>query len=120
MDILHGVGKETVQRLIRKRRAGRFRAIRPRHHFHLAQHHIRVVEEIAVHGDTVIVRPQLHPFRLDVHHAVTLLQEQNVRYHLRTRCRLEGVVGQADRAQQLRPLGNVLPHVAGALVHGIA
>ena len=107
VDILHGVGKETVQRLVGERRTGGFRAIRSRYHFHLAQHHIRVVEEIAVHGDTVVVRPQLHPLWLNVHHAVTLLQEQNVRYHLRTRCRLEGIVGQADRAQQLRPLRDV-------------
>ena len=78
VDILHGVGKQAVQRLIRKRRAGGLRAIRPRHHFHLTQHHIRMVEEIAVHGDTVIVRPQLHPHWLNVHHAVTLLQEQDV------------------------------------------
>ena len=120
VDILHSVGKETVQRLIRKGYTGRLRAIRSRYHFHLAQHHIRMVEEIAVHGDTVVVRPQLHPLWLNVHHAVTLLQEQNIRYHLRTRCRLEGIVGQADRAQQLRPLGDILPHVAGALVHGVA
>ena len=120
VDILHGVGKEAVQRLIRKGYTGGLRAIRSRYHFHLAQHHIRVVEEIAVHGDTVVVRPQLHPLWLNVHHAVTLLQEQNVRYHLRTRCRLEGIVGQADRAQQLRPLRDVLPHIAGALIHGVA
>ena len=154
MDILHGVSKETIQRLLRKRHTGGLRAIRSRHHFHLPQHHIRVVDEIKVHGDTVIVRPQLHPLCCVVtdfisfasglcrklihfvvppfptkssiwwepcrHHAVTLLQEQDVRYHLRTRCRLEGVVGQADRAQQLRPLGDILPHVAGALVHGVA
>ena len=120
MDILHGVGKQAVQRLIRKRRAGGLRAIRPRHHFHLTQHHIRMVEEIAVQGDAVVIRPQLHPLWLDVHHAVALLQEQDVRYHLRTRCRLEGIVGQTDRAQQLRPLRDVLPHVAGAFVHGIA
>ena len=120
VDILHGVGKEAVQRLLRKRHTGWLRAIRSRYHFHLAQHHIRVVEEIAVHGDTVVVRPQLHPLWLNVHHAVTLLQEQNVRYHLRTRCRLEGIVGQADRAQQLRPLRDVLPHIAGALIHGVA
>ena len=120
VDILHGVGKESVQRLIRKGYTGWLRAIWSRYHFHLAQHHIRVVEEIAVHGDTVVVRPQLHPLWLNVHHAVTFLQEQNIRYHLRTRCRLEGIVGQTNRAQQLRPLGNVLPHVAAALVHGVA
>ena len=120
MDILHGVGKEAVQRLLRKRHTGGLRAIRSRYHFHLAQHHIRVVDEIAVHGDTVVIRPQLHPLWLNVHHAVTFLQEQDVRYHLRTRCRLEGIVGQTNRAQQLRPLGNILPHVAGALVHGVA
>ena len=120
VDILHGVDKETVQRLIRKGYTGGLRAIRSRYHFHLAQHHIRVVEEIAVHGNTVVVRPQLHPIRFNVHHAVTLLQKQNVRYHLRTRCRLEGVVGQADRAQQLRTVGDVLSHVRGAFVHGVA
>ena len=120
VDILHGVGKEAVQRLLRKRHTGGLRAIRSRYHFHLAQHHIRVVDEITVHGDTVVIRPQLHPVWLNVHHAVTFLQEQDVRYHLRTRCRLEGIVGQTDRAQQLRPLGNVLPHVRGAFVHGVA
>ena len=120
VDILHGVGKEAVQRLIRKRHTGGLRAIRSRYHFHLTQHHIRVVEEIAVHGDTVVVRPQLHPLWLNVHHPVPLLQKQNVRHHLCARCRLEGIVGQADRAQQLRPLGDILPHAAGALVHGVA
>ena len=120
VDILHGVGKEAVQRLLRKRRTGGLRAIRSRYHFHLAQHHILVVDEITVHGDTVVIRPQLHPVWLNVHHAVTLLQEQDVRYHFRTRCRLEGIVGQTNRAQQLRPLGNVLPHVRGAFVHGVA
>ena len=120
VDILHSVGKQTVQRLIRKRRTGGLRAIRPRHHLHLAQHHIRMVEEVAIHLNAIIICPQLHPIRFNVHHAVTFLQEQNVRYHLRTRCRLEGVIGQADRTQQLRTLGNVLPHVAGAFVHGIA
>ena len=120
VDILHSVGKETVQRLIRKGYTGGLRAIRSRYHFHLAQHHIRVVDEIAVHGDTVVIRPQLHPLWLNVHHAVTFLQEQNIRYHLRTRCRLEGIVGQTNRAQQLRPLGDIFPHAAGALVHGVA
>ena len=120
VDILHSVGKETVQRLIRKGYTGRLWAIRPRYHFHLAQHHIRVVDEITVHGDTVVIRPQLPPVWLNVHHAVTFLQEQNIRYHFRTCCRLEGIVGQADRAQQLRPLGDIFPHAAGALVHGVA
>ena len=120
VDILHGVGKETVQRLVGERRAGGLRAIRSRYHFHLAQHHIRVVEEIAIHLNAIIVCPQLHPLRFNVHHTVTLLQEQNIRHHLCPRCRLEGIVGQADRAQQFRTLGNVLPHVRGALVHGIA
>ena len=120
VDILHGVDKEAVQRLLRKRHTGGLRAIRSRYHFHLAQHHIRVVDEITVHGDTVVIRPQLHPIWLNVHHAVTFLQEQDVRYHLRTRCRLEGIVGQTNRAQQLRPLGNVLPHIAGALIHSVA
>lgn len=30
----------------------------------------------------------------------------------------EGIVGQTDCAKQLRPLGDVFPHLRGLLVHG--
>ena len=60
----------------------------------------------------------MYPFRLNIHHAVTLLEEQNVRCDFRSRCGLEGGVGQTDRAQQFRSLCDVLAGVGGSLIHG--
>ena len=44
-----------------------------------AQHHLRVVYEILVDGKTIFGLAQLHPIRLMVDGAVTLLQEDDVR-----------------------------------------
>ena len=62
----------------------------------------------------------MHPIRLNVDGAVTLLQEDDVGHHLRTGVGLERIVGQADRAQQLRPLRDVLTDFGRLLVHRIA
>ena len=78
VDILDGVGKKAFQRLIREGRAGRLRAIRTGHHLHLTQHHVRVVDEVAVHLDAVIIGGKMYPLRLYIHHAVALLEEQNI------------------------------------------
>ena len=48
------------------------------------------------------------------------MQEDDVGHHLRTGVGLEGVVGQADRAQQLRPLRDVLTDFGRLFVHRIA
>ena len=62
----------------------------------------------------------MHPVRFNVDGSVTLLQEDDVADHIRTGVGLERIVGQADRAQQLRPLSDILPCGAVLGVHGIA
>ena len=78
VNILNGLRQQCFQRLLRVRLAGRRGAERPGHHLHLAQHHVGVVDEVAVHLDAVAVRRQMHPLRLNIYHSFPLLQEQNV------------------------------------------
>ena len=86
-------------------------------HDHVAQHHIRVLHKIAVHTDAVFIGIQMHPIRLNVRHTVTLLQEDNVAGDFRTGVALEGVVREADRADQIGALGKVLSDGGVFLVH---
>ena len=58
-----------------------------------AQHHLRVVYEILVDGKAILGFAQLHPVRLMVDGAVTLLQEDNVADNIRTSVSTESVVG---------------------------
>ena len=76
--ILNGLRQQCFQRLLRVRLTGGRGAERPGHHLHLAQDHIRVVDEVAVHLDAVLVGGKVYPLRLYIHHALTLLEEQNV------------------------------------------
>ena len=73
VDILNGLRQQRFQRLLRVRLAGRRGAERPGHHLHLAQHHVGVVDEVAVHLDAVAVRRQMHPLRLNIYHSFPLL-----------------------------------------------
>ena len=78
VDILNGLRQQRFQRLLRVRLTGRCGAERPGHHLHLAQHHVGVVDEVAVHLDAVLVGGKVYPFGFYIHHALTLLQKQNV------------------------------------------
>ena len=78
VNILNGLRQQCFQRLLRVRLAGRRGAERPGHHLHLAQDHIRVVDEVAVHLDAVLVGGKVYPFRFYIHHSFPLLQKQNV------------------------------------------
>ena len=60
----------------------------------------------------------MHPFRFDLDGSIPLLQEEDVAGDLRAGVCPESVVGQADRAKQLCPLGYVLSDLRGLLVHG--
>ena len=66
-----------------------------------AQHHLRVVYEILVDGKAILGFAQLHPVRLMVDGAVTLLQEDNVADNIRTSVGTESVVGQTNGPQQI-------------------
>ena len=74
------------------RNAGGFGSETPRYHFHLTEYHFGMLDEIAVHRYTVFVRAELHPIRLYIHNAVTLLQDQNIRHDLRSGVALKSVV----------------------------
>ena len=78
VDILNGLRQQRFQRLLRVRLTGGRGAERPGHHLHLAQDHIRVVDEVAVHLDAVLVGGKVYPLRLNIHHSFPLLEEQNV------------------------------------------
>jgi len=85
-----------------------------------AQHHFRVVQEIAVDGKTVLRLSGLGPFRHDVQRAVPLLEEDDVRYHLGTGILFERVIRQTDSSQQLSTLGKIAAHGGILGVHSIA
>ena len=78
VDILNGLRQQRFQRLLRVRLAGRRGAERPGHHLHLAQHHVGMVDEVAVHLDAVLVGGKVYPFWFYIHHSFPLLKEQNV------------------------------------------
>ena len=78
VDILNGLRQQRFQWLLRVRLTGGRGAERPGHHLHLAQDHIRVVDEVAVHLDAVLVGGKVYPFGFYIHHSFPLLQKQNV------------------------------------------
>ena len=84
------------------------------------QHHLRVVDEIPVDGKAVRILSKVYPIRFDLNGSVPLLKKDNIRNDLRTGVGLEGVVGQADRAEEVRALGDILPCGAVLGVHGVA
>ena len=79
-----------------------------------------MVDEIPVDGKAVLIFTEMHPIRFDLNGSVPLLKKDNIRNDLRTGVGLEGVVGQADRAEEVRALCNILPCGAVLGVHGIA
>ena len=86
-------------------------------HDHLAQNHIGILNEIAVHADAVGIGVQMHPVRLDVRHPIPLLQEQNIAGDFRTGIALEGVIGQANGTNEISPLCKIFPHGRVFFVH---
>ena len=72
-----------------------------------AQHHFRVVQEIAVDGKAVLRLSGLGPLWCNVQRTVTLLQENDVRNDLCTSVFLESVIGQTDGSQQLGTLSKI-------------
>ena len=99
------------------RNAGGFGTETPRHHFHLSEYHFGMLNKVAVHQDTVFIRAELHPIRLYIHNAITLLQNKNVRNDLRSGVTLKGVVRQTDSTKQVGSLSNILSDSGVLLVH---
>ena len=86
----------------------------------LAQHHLRVVYEILIDGKAIFRFAQLHPVRLMVNRAVTLLQEDNIRNNIRTSVSTERIIRQTDSTQQIGTFCHVLAGGAVLAVHGVA
>ena len=86
-------------------------------HGHLAQHHFRVPDKIAVHADAVFIRVQMHPIRFDVHNAVTLLEEENVAGHICSGIGLERCIRQTDRPDEVGALRQIFAHGRILLIH---
>ena len=78
VDILNSFRQQRFQRLLQVRLTGRRGAERSGHHLHLAQDHIRMVDEVAVHLNAILVGGKVHPLWFNIYHALPLLEEQNV------------------------------------------
>ena len=96
---------------------GRFFAEPSRHHLHLTENHIGMIDKVAVHLDTVFIGIQVYPIRFNVNDTVTLLENQNIGYDLCSGVSLKGVVRQTDRAEKLRALGDILSDGRTFFVH---
>ena len=86
-------------------------------HDHLAQHHFRVPDKIAVHADAVFIRVQMHPIRLNIHDPVTLLKKENVTGDLCSGIGLERCIRQTDRSDEVGALCQILAHGRILLIH---
>ena len=85
-----------------------------------AQNHLRVVHEILVDGKAVLGLAELHPVRLMVDGAVTLLQKDNVADNICASIGTERIVRQTDGTQQIGTFCHVLAGGAVLAVHGVA
>ena len=85
-----------------------------------AQNHLRVVYEILVDGKAVLGLAKLHPVRLMVNGAVTLLQKDNVADNIRASIGAKRIIRQTDSTQQVSTLCHVLASGAVLAVHGVA
>ena len=73
--------------------------------------------KVAVHRNAVLVCAEMHPIRLNIYNAVTLLQNENIRNDFRSGITLEGVIRQTDSAEQVGSLCDILADCGIFLVH---
>ena len=86
----------------------------------LAQNHFRVIYKILVDGKAILGLAKLHPVRLNIRRAVTLLQKDNVADNIRASISLERIVGQSNSPQQIGAFCHVFAGSAVLAVHGVA
>ena len=84
---------------------------------HVAQHHFRVLRKVGIDRDAVRRLSKMHPIRFNIDGPIPLLQENDIAGDIRAGVSPESIIRQTDRAQQFSPLGDVLPHFRGLLVH---
>ena len=85
-----------------------------------------MVDEILIDGKAVRIcsrvspDTRVYPIGFDFNGSVPLLKKDNIRNDICTGVGAERIVGQADRAEEVRALGNILPCGAVLGVHGVA
>ena len=119
-DVLHSLMQLVSQIRIRNRDdCTFFLAILGTFRCNLTQHHFRVVNKVAVKGNVLRCQPQMHPVRFNINGMVSLLQENDIRNHIRTGIGAECVVGKSDGSQQFCPLRQILSCVRILGIHRI-
>ena len=120
-DVLHRLMQLVSQICIRNRNDRTFfLAVLGTFRCNLTQHHFRVVNKIAVEGNTLRCQPQMHPIRFDINGMASLLQENDIRNHICTGIGAECVVGKSNGSQQFCPLCQILSRVRILGIHRIA
>ena len=85
-----------------------------------AQHHLRVLNKVAVDSKAILGLAKLHPCRFNIRRAVTLLQKDNIADNIRACISLEHIVGQSNSPQQIGAFCHVFAGSAVLAVHGVA
>ena len=86
----------------------------------ITQHHLRMVEEIAVDCISIFVFPGVHPLRFNRIRMVTLLQEDNIGNDFRSCICLERIVGQSDSTKQISSFCQIFSNFRILGVHRIS
>jgi len=117
--MLYRLGKLVCKAGTFKGRNGQVVTVLGAFQFQISQHHLRVVYEILVDGKAILRFAQLHPCRLNVRRAVTLLQKDNVTDNIRASVGTERIIWQTDGTQQIGTFCHVLAGGAVLTVHGV-
>ena len=117
MEVLHCIGKQFRQLCILISPAGAVHTEPRGFHDHFTQNHFGMLDKIAVHTDTVLVRIQPHPIRLYVRHAVTFLQEDNVAGNFGASIGLKRIIWETNRSYQVSPLCQIFADSRIFLIH---
>ena len=115
--MLHGFGKLVGKAGVLDGHNGQVVTVLGAFQFQLPQHHLRVVYEILVDGKAIFGLTKLHPLRLMVDRAVTLLQEDDVRNDFGACVCLKRIIRQTDGTQQFGTFCHVLAGGAVLAVH---
>ena len=86
----------------------------------LTEHHFGVFDEVAVDGKAVRVLAEVNPVLIHRDRVVPLLQEDDVRDHIRARVCTECVFRQTDRTEEISAFSEVFPYLRGLLIHRVA
>ena len=77
----------------------------------LPQNHLRMIDKVAVQGQSLRRLPEVYPVRLNVDRMIPLLQEDDIRHDICPGIGTESIVRQTDSPQKLRPLRKVLSYL---------